>query len=115
MFITRRRYNELQARADMYAENARDARAVQRTALGNAASIAAKFVDLDNSVNQLEKRLDRALKACLRYRIALRKSEKQARDLQARLDDLLGLNAPGIVAGALWQERRQDKPKQVAP
>lgn len=115
MFITRRRYNELQARADMYAENARDARQVQRTALGNAARIAEQFVDLDNSVNGLETRLDRALRGCTRYRAALRKSEKQARALQARLDDLLGLNAPGITAGALWQERRQDKPKQVAP
>lgn len=111
-WVTQSRLNELQARADMYAENARGARAVQRTALSNAANIAAKFVELDNSVNRLERRLDRALRGCARYRNALRRSEKQTRGLQARLDQALGLNAPGVLNGAQWQERRHDKRKE---
>lgn len=115
MFIRRSTYRTLIARAETYRQAELNARRTVTTLVGNSARAAEEFIDADDRTNAVERRLDRELKACARYRAALPKSEKQARDLQARLDDLLGLNAPGIVAGALWQERRTDKPKQVAP
>lgn len=114
-WISTRALTELRNRVETYAENARGAREVQRAALGNAARIAEKFVDLDGSVNGLEKRLDRALRACVGYRATIRKRDNRIAALEARLDDLLGLNQPAIRDGVLWQERRTDKPKQVAP
>lgn len=108
MFISRHRYNELQARADMYAENARDARKVQRAALDNAAKIAEKFVDADDRTNTVEKQLDEA-------KAAIADRDRRIERLQARLDDALGLNTPGVLSGARWQERRSDRPRPVKP
>jgi len=114
-WISTRALTDLRNRAELYAENARGAREVQRAALGNAARIAEKFVDLDDKANGLERRLDRALRACSRYRATIARRDQRIRHLERRQDQLLGLNQPAIRDGALWQERRTDKPKQVAP
>lgn len=115
MFIRRSTYRTLLARTETFRKAELNARRTVQTLVGNSARAAEQFVDADDRTNAVEHRLDRALKACARYRAALRKSEKQARDLQARLDDLLGLNTPGVLDGARWQERRTDKPKVVKP
>ncbi|WP_406000728.1 hypothetical protein [Streptomyces sp. NBC_00829] len=114
-WITTRRLNHLQAIADMYAENARGAWKAQRSAITNAAKIAERFVSADERTRAVEKRLDRVLRACAGYRATIRKRDQRIRALEARLDDLLGLNQQGVRDGAMWQERRTDKPKQVAP
>lgn len=36
--------------------------------------------------------------------------ERRVKQLQARLDDALGLNDPAVEAGQHWQARRTDKP-----
>lgn len=108
ILLRRSTYNQLIARADMYAENARDARRVERAALDNAAKIAEKFVDADDHANTVEKQLDEA-KAVIADR------DRRIEQLQARLDDALGLNKAAVAEGAPWQERRSDKPKVVKP
>ena len=57
----------------------------------------------------LEKRLDRALKACARYLDAYHAEKRRTAHLQRRLDDATGLNSAAVIAGARWQERRDDK------
>lgn len=49
-------------------------------------------------------RLERALRGCARYR-------RQLAALQWEFDDAFGLHHPAVIAGAKWQERRQDKPQ----
>lgn len=41
--------------------------------------------------------------------------DRMIRAQQDKLDDLLGLNDPAVLAGAGWQECRPDKPKPPAP
>lgn len=106
MIIRRATYNRLIARADAYAEAARDNRRVQKAALDNTRHIAAQYVGLDN-------RLTRTVKACARYRAELAIRNRRIRHLEQRLDNLLGLDTPEIEAGARWQERRPDKPKET--
>ncbi|WP_405676727.1 hypothetical protein OG292_19095 [Streptomyces sp. NBC_01511] len=36
---------------------------------------------------------------------------RRADQLQQRLDDAVGINTPDVDSGALWQQRRTDKPK----
>jgi hypothetical protein len=55
------------------------------------------------------RRLTRALRACARYRAAATAEKQRADHLQARFDDLLGLNDPAITAGETWQDRREQK------
>ncbi len=57
----------------------------------------------------LERRLQRALKACRRYRAGLAEQTRRGDQLQAQWDDLLGLNRPEVAAGETWQERREPK------
>lgn len=114
-WISTRRLNQLQATADMYAENARGAWKAQASAINNSAKIAEKFVAADERTAAVEKRLDRALNACRRYRATIARRDRRIHHLERRLDDLLGLNKAGVAEGALWQERRTDKPKVVKP
>ncbi|APY88216.1 hypothetical protein DCW30_05640 [Streptomyces alfalfae] len=53
-------------------------------------------------------RIERLLKACVRYRAELATAARDIARLQDRLDDCLGLTAPEVEAGAGWQKRRQD-------
>lgn len=57
----------------------------------------------------LERRLQRALKACRRYRAGLAEQTRRGDHLQARLDDALGLNDPHVKDGRYWQQTRSDK------
>jgi hypothetical protein len=139
MFISRSRYNQLLARVEMYREAADDARKVQRAALTTNARIAEQVVDTTGLRDRLAKseqgrrnlmgllehhrdmgalgllrksgdRLDRALRACARYRADNARLTRQVATLQGRLDNAVGLDAPSLDLGAKWQERRTDKP-----
>jgi hypothetical protein len=57
----------------------------------------------------MELRLARVLGACARYLAAYWVEKRRADRLQRRLDGLLGLNDPAVLAGVDWQKRRQDK------
>lgn len=59
--------------------------------------------------NALAARLDRAVRACARYRAAIAAQERLIRDQQRQLDDVYGLNSERVNAGAHWQQRREDK------
>lgn len=56
----------------------------------------------------LERRLERAVRACARYRTAGRREERRADRLQQRLDDACGLNRAEVAEGRNWQQTRQD-------
>lgn len=112
MIIRRARYVELVARVDAYAEAARESHRVERAALDNSGRIAEKFTALDDSAIALEDRLARVLRACLGYRAELARRGRRIRHLEARLDNLLGLDAPAVAAGAQWQDRRPDIRKE---
>ncbi|WP_266390210.1 hypothetical protein [Streptomyces sp. NBC_01619] len=47
----------------------------------------------DDRINAGERRLDRALRACARYRRAQRDRDRYIMILQRRLDDAVGLNS----------------------
>lgn len=140
MFISRSRYNQLLARVDMYHQAATDTRNVQRAALATNARIAEQVVDTTGLRERLAKseqgrrnlmgllehhrdtgalgllrksgeRLDRALRACARYRADNVRLTRQVATLQARLDSAVGLDAPNLDMGAHWQTRRPDKPR----
>lgn len=63
----------------------------------------------DADIEQQTDRIERLLRACIRYRAQLATEARDLRHLQGRLDHLLGLDSPAITAGADWQKRRQDK------
>lgn len=58
-------------------------------------------------------RLDRALRACARYRDAESKLARQNALLQNSYDHAVGLDSPAIEDGARWQERRPDKARGI--
>lgn len=60
-------------------------------------------------------RVDRALRGCARYRAALAAETRRADQLQARLDDYLGLNSAEVTDGRRWQLTREDKRSGVKP
>lgn len=82
-----------------------DARAAQHTM-----RTAARLYAAEN----LAQRLDRALRACARYRQTETKLARRIAELQARHDHAVGLDSPALDAGALWQDRRHDKIKGFA-
>jgi len=88
----------------------------RNTVLAERLDIARGAVLVDNEyVGQLEARLGRVLRACVRYRASIRRLERDNARLQARLDDGLGLNTPAMDEGARWQERRADLPRPRTP
>ncbi|MFD0358407.1 hypothetical protein ACFVHW_32445 [Streptomyces sp. NPDC127110] len=104
MFIRRSTYQRLAARADAYAEAYVAARRAEHRKAAPAAARRARLVQ-----------------ACARYRAelaeqqalhdaALAKEQRRSAQLQARLDDALGLNSEDVLAGARWQQRRHDRP-----
>lgn len=146
MFISRSRYNELLARVEMYREAANDARKVQRAALTTNARIAEQVVDTTGLRARLAKseqgrrnlmgllehhrdmgalgllracgnRLDRALRACARYRAENARLRSHLAQLQRGYDAAVGLDEPALDEGVHWQQRRSDmpKPKAVQP
>ncbi|MER7814051.1 hypothetical protein [Streptomyces sp. NPDC096153] len=116
MFIRRSTYRALQQRTETYRQAELNIRRTLSTLVSASARAAAQFVAADDRTNATERRLDRALRACARYRFELadtarylRALERRTRLLEQQLDDALGLNSPEVAAGFLWQERRQDK------
>lgn len=143
MLIRRSTYNELLARTEMYRQAASDARNVQRAALATNARIAEQVVDTTglrerlakseqgrrNLMGLLEhhrdtgalgllrecgKRLDRALRACARYRAENARLRSHLAQLQRGYDAAVGLDEPALDEGVHWQQRRADKPRPKA-
>lgn len=63
----------------------------------------------DGNAPVTRRRLNRALRACARYRLKLATRAHIINHLQQQLDDALGLNTPEILAGTNWQKHRADK------
>ncbi|MGW9299390.1 hypothetical protein ACWHA3_01000 [Streptomyces cyaneofuscatus] len=101
MFIRRSTYNRLAARADAYAQDARDARRAEQNADNQVARMAAladvRQADHDRTVADMAADLAAA--------------ERQVARLQAAYDNAVGLDAPALDHGAAWQSRREDKPR----
>ena len=121
---------ELQARVERYVAKAADAEALADARGRNEKRLAVSLNEserrrehqaqviadlrhlLDNQPPQsgaTALRLERALRGCARYRRQLAAQARLVRAQQQRLDQLLGLDAPGVRAGAAWQTRRHDK------
>lgn len=62
----------------------------------------------------LERRVARLLKVGRRILAAYALEERRANQLQARLDDALGLNTAAVLAGRRWQQTRADDGRRVA-
>ncbi|WAL93935.1 hypothetical protein [Streptomyces sp. Je 1-369] len=62
----------------------------------------------DADIEEQADRIDRLIRACVRYRADLARGSRDLTRLQTRLDDVLGLTAPAVEAGANWQKRRSD-------
>lgn len=105
MIIRRSTYNRLIARVDAYAAAARDARRVQQAAVNTTGRIAERSTTREAELTATTEQLRKELTS----------SQRLVRNQQAQLDELLGLNAPGVVAGAQWQDRRVDKRKEHTP
>lgn len=116
----KRRIAELQARVAEFAEQRDEARtelaasratvirlAGRNTRLTEQLELAYKQAD-DGALEEMGARLDRALRACARYRAELVRTGRDMSRLQARLDDACGLNSAAVQAGQDWQGRRVD-------
>ncbi|MFJ6319675.1 hypothetical protein ACIQJW_26695 [Streptomyces californicus] len=101
MFIRRSTYLRLVARADTYAQDARNARRNEQNADNQVARMAAlaevRQADHDQTVAAMAADLAAA--------------ERQVARLQAQYDNAVGLDAPALDHGATWQSRREDKPR----
>ncbi|MET9707871.1 hypothetical protein [Streptomyces griseus] len=101
MFIRRSTYLRPVARAEAYAQDARDARRAKQNADNQVARMAAlaevRQADHDQTVAAMAADLDAA--------------ERRAARLQAQYDHAVGLDSPSLDLGATWQSRREDKPR----
>ncbi|NUS76740.1 MAG: hypothetical protein HOV70_11140 [Streptomyces sp.] len=101
MFIRRSTYLRLIARAEAYAQDARDARRAKQNADNQIARMAAladvRQADHDQTIAAMAADLDAA--------------ERRAARLQAQYDHAVGLDNPSLDLGAHWQTRRTDKPR----
>ncbi|MFD5975527.1 hypothetical protein [Streptomyces bacillaris] len=103
MFIRRSTYLRLVARAEAYAQDARDARRAEQNAdnqiVRMAALAEARQADHDRTVADMAGELAAA--------------ERRVARLQAAYDNAVGLDAPALDHGAAWQSRREDKPRKA--
>ncbi|MEV8396328.1 hypothetical protein [Streptomyces niveus] len=99
MFRTRnrRRIDELEARVEQLVEQRDEARADATTHLYAAKRTAAYSTRVSREIYEV--------------RNELAKERRRADHLQQRLDDAVGISHPDVDSGALWQQRRTDKPK----
>ncbi|MCP9205548.1 hypothetical protein [Streptomyces cucumeris] len=67
----------------------------------------------DGALDEMGGRLDRALRACARYRADADGQARLIRSQQELLDRLYGLDTPAVAEGERWQERRHDRMKGV--
>ncbi|TMU98063.1 hypothetical protein [Streptomyces sp. DASNCL29] len=63
----------------------------------------------DGALDEMGARLDRALRACARYRADADGQARLNRNQQQLLDTFYGLDTPAIAEGAQWQQRRHDR------
>lgn len=123
MLVRRSKYADLKAAHDLAVEQLGKAREALANWKGSAIRVAGRNTELNRRLEstrdvasedieyagQLELRLARVLRACVRYRADLAAETRRADRLQRRLDDALGLNTAGIELGSGWQSRREDK------
>lgn len=114
-----RRIAELVARVEQLVEQRDEARRDAAAVRGAAVRVAGRNTHLternerlteaeqqhDADLDAMAARLDRALRACARYRV---EQTHRANLLQARLDDALDLNSPRVADGRHWQATRED-------
>lgn len=104
-----REIRRLLARKEALVDHLEDARDALKSERGARAIIARNFSVACEVMHRYSTRLDRALRACARYRSELADAQRLIRDQQRQLDDLLGLNEVGVEMGLTWQSRRADK------
>ncbi|MEV5770128.1 hypothetical protein AB0L49_02490 [Streptomyces antimycoticus] len=63
----------------------------------------------DGALDEMGARLDRALRACARYRAEVDGQARLIRNQQQLLDTFYGLDTPAVAEGEHWQQRRHDK------
>ncbi|MER8158118.1 hypothetical protein [Streptomyces sp. NPDC094472] len=63
----------------------------------------------DGALDEMGRRLDRALRACARYRADVDGQARLIRNQQQLLDTFHGLDTPAVAEGEHWQQRRHDK------
>ncbi|GAB2731506.1 hypothetical protein [Streptomyces bullii] len=132
-FVLRSRYEAARAEADRQRERADKFEQRADTAVFNRRQIARQLVDADVAnrrlagrnlelgrrlsrltesdpeyTAQIERRLERALRACARWMNAVWVETRHTDRLQARLDDALGLNDSAVLDGRYWQQTRND-------
>ncbi len=100
-FIRRSTLRALHARVEAYAQAARDERRTAQAALTNARRLAEQAATPDEALAQLRE-----------ARSQLAAETRRADRLQDRLDDACGIRQPAVEAGAMWQHRRSDRPKE---
>lgn len=122
-FVRRSKYDDLDARYQLALENLAKARTERADWKGSAIRVSGRNTELTRRLDasrdvafidaeyagELEQRLARALRGCVRYLTAYHAEKRRADRLQRRLDDALGLNTAGIELGSGWQDRREDK------
>lgn len=127
MFGTRRyrqRIADLQARVEDLVEQRDAAEKDAADYLGAAKRTAARNVHLSKQLEAARPpaplrdaltytgRIARLARTVARLRQALAAETRRADRLQDRLDDACGITTPAVDAGAMWQHRRSDRPKE---
>lgn len=64
---------------------------------------------LTRDLSNLRRRHARVVRAAASYLSAYWAEKRRADRLQRRLDGMCGLNDPAVLAGATWQDRREQK------
>jgi hypothetical protein len=102
------RYNRSQALHQLA-----DADATNRRLLGRNLELGRRISSLTEAdpeyAARLERRVSRLLAVAGRLFLAHRAEKQRADHLQARLDNVFGLNTSPVTKGATWQDRREQK------
>lgn len=93
MFIRRSTYLALRKQAEIYRCAELEARRAMSVMISNCVQAAERHAATDERINAAERRLERALRACARYRRTQHDRDRYIRILQRRLDDAVGLNS----------------------
>lgn len=120
MFVSRRKYDELEANYQRVLDQRDAARREARTALAATRTAAGHFTSTDTILNRVRlarirdavkygQRIERLARAVCRYRVALTAETRRADRLQAAYDNATSLSNPALEHGAAWQTRRSDK------
>ncbi|MGW6598470.1 hypothetical protein [Streptomyces sp. NPDC055036] len=125
MWISRTRYTNMRAQIEQLVDQRDDARRDAAAHLSAARRTAARNTHLTEQLQDerdeglgdsitdaigYERRIVRLTRAVARLSAALTTQTRRADRLQQRLDDAVGITSPNVDSGALWQQRRSDKP-----